>query len=162
MTSKIMCIIHMPGSKVSGEIKRFTEDTWTKVKNANRTRKEQYNKSTYLTRNLPESDENDGYHFKCYQNFRAVPKVSSTTASSHQVSKRNIVLMSDTGMTSGTSSGIFPRFCIFCNHVLKSIDKSRPGEQLGSCEYGHGAETIRESAETLQDYKCWHINIFNN
>ena len=104
----------------------------------------------YFAIKLPDSfNETTGYHVECYRNFTAVRHVP--VAEDDNQSTREHTLRSDIDPVDVSSSGIFPRVCLFCKHSTKSAGRNKPKEQLGSCEYDKGAENIKAAAQALDD-----------
>lgn len=151
MASKLSCILHL-GGKCSDEIKLFSDETWSKVVSCQIERRKLYKQSKYFAINLPEKyDTSMGYHLPCYRSFTAVPKSKSEIAdepSSHRVSRSNT-----TPFTPTTSSGVFPRVCLFCNCATKSLGRDKGKEPLGGCEMISVADSIKEAAKIVNDYK---------
>ena len=71
------CDLHLCDSTSSdSELKHFENDTWQKIKTAEKLEKTLFSESKYFSIKLPEKyDDTMGYHRQCYKNFTALPKV---------------------------------------------------------------------------------------
>lgn len=95
---------------------------------------------------------NIGYHSSCYKNFIAIPnpaeKIAETsTSSSEQLSEK--VLRSQVQQQESTSSGVFQKLCIFCNHQHKTINNKIA--LIGSSEIKEAEQAVHNTAILLQD-----------
>ena len=76
----IVCILHLPGKSIKdSELKPVNEQSWEKVKSAEKKRHNVYKVSKYFSIKLPDNFKvNDGYHQQSFREYTAVPKLSST------------------------------------------------------------------------------------
>ena len=148
MASARICVLHVD-SAIIGEIKQFEEDTWAKVKDAASQRQTLFQESKYFKIKLSDKfGDTDGYHVQCYRNFTAVRKVIPEDSSDET---KICHLRSDSNIQATSSSGIFPRDCLFCRKVWKSQGKSRAKEKLGNCESFEASDAILAAARALDD-----------
>ena len=144
------CVLHI-ASDISGEIKQFNDNTWAKVKSAASDRRKFLQESKYFSIKLEDTyKETDGYHMQCYRNFTAVPQVFSKSDADDSSKQHH--LRSDSNCPSTSSSGIFPRACLFCNKVWKSLGRNRQTEKLGNCESFAATDAIIKAAQTMNDF----------
>jgi hypothetical protein len=138
--------------KNNHEIKCFDATTWEKVQKANATRHQLFNVSKYFDIKLPDAfDSSSGYHSQCYKNYTAIRGELESDDNSTPCTPSHHLLRSSVDQSSSTStSGVFPRICIFCKAVYKSTGKGNR-ETLGNCEVPETSEVIRAAASTLQD-----------
>ena len=147
MSSQMTCVLHIT-SDISGEIRQLNDTTWAKVKSAASDRRKFRQESKYFSIILEDTyKETDGYHMQCYQNFTAVPQVSSTSDSSKQHH-----LKSDSICPFTSSSGIFPHAYLSCKKVWKSLGWNRQTEKLGNCESFAATDAIVKAAQTMNDF----------
>lgn len=143
-------MLHVHG-KSSEEVKPFSDETWAQAVSCHNQRRQLYKNSKFFSINLPENyDDSMGYHLQCYRNFTAVPK--SKKEQSSDVSEPRMT-RSDVRFSGETSSGVFPRVCLFCDCISKSLGRNKGKEELGGCEVVDAADGIKAAARTLKDYK---------
>ena len=139
------CVLHIT-SDISGEIRQFNDTTWAKVKSAASDKRTFRQESKYFSIILEDRyKETDGYHMQCYQNFTAVPQVSSTSDSSKQHH-----LKSDSICPSTSSSGIFPHAYLSCNKKFGS-HLGGTGRQK-NWESFAATDAIIKAAQTMNDF----------
>ena len=155
MTSKLSCILHVTG-KCSEKVKAFDQVTWTKVKTCDSARRKLFRDSRYFAIGLPDNpSDTDGYHSQCYRNVTAIRQTERDDVHTEPSTSGppGHVLRSEFEHVSVSSTGIFPRLCLFCNCSEKSAGKNKPTEKLGSCEVLERAESMKHAAQILCDAK---------
>ena len=150
------CILHIdtPGEVCDEAIKIFDSDKWSKVKDAvqKRLSRPQASSSKYwsLLTKLPDNLSNAcGYHSTCYSRFTAISGEISNEDSTVDINQ-HALLRSQNPVKSVTTSGVFPKVCIFCNMSRKQ--KQRKELPLISCEYDSSELRVKEAAEVLNDH----------
>lgn len=140
-----VCILHVkPGGKSTKgktqEVLPFSDSKWTIVQEAAQSRRAKPNfpACNYysVAKNLPETQgERHGYHSSCYKNFTAIPVTTGTgdTGTSGDSCKPKEGLRSSTSTVTLSSTGIFPKECLFCGKERKKL-KNGQVELTGSCE----------------------------
>lgn len=142
------CLIHT--DEVHGEVLKFKDNTWGKVKEAATTRLKTWKQSNYsdMCESLPDTfDENrHGYHLICYRKFTSVPKLEGRDPPQ----AKSILLRSSVSpdLKLASTSGVFEKKCIFCEKRKRIKGRE---EALGNCETLEAERLIKVAATALQD-----------
>ena len=148
--NKPVCILHL-GRKSKDEIKCIDAATWEKIQNANDIRHQRFSVSKYFDIKLPNAyDGNTGYHSQCYKNFTAIRSESDDGKNIPKAPSQHLLRSNVDQSTPNSTSGVFPRVCLFCKAVSKSTGKGTR-ETLGNCEVPEKSEAIRTAAVALED-----------
>ena len=95
------CVLHLSG-KASEELKTFDDNSWHKVKDADKKRRSWLNSSKFLQLQLPDDyDSTVCYHTKCYKDFTAVPKQPSTNSENQGLKQRVVRVVLSESSASG-------------------------------------------------------------
>uniref|UniRef100_UPI00358DF5D0 uncharacterized protein n=1 Tax=Myxine glutinosa TaxID=7769 RepID=UPI00358DF5D0 len=149
------CILHVgKADETTGNITPITEDHWSSIINvaARRRQKRNFVTSKYYTiiQSLPdESDSSHGYHVNRYKNFTAVPRDDTTEKTQTHASSEKTLRSSCDFAPSTSTSGIFPRICLFCKKARKK--KGGREEHLGECETLEAEIKIKTAAADKKD-----------
>ena len=148
--NKPVCILHL-GRKSKDEIKCIDAATWEKIQNANDIRYQRFSVSKYFDIKLPNAyDGNTGYHSQCYKTFTAIRSESDDGKNIPKAPSQHLLRSNVDQSTPNSTSGVFPRVCLFCKAVSKSTGKGTR-ETLGNCEVPEKSEAIRTAAVALED-----------
>lgn len=149
--NQLTCLLHV-NNKCSETVRPFDQNTWAKVKEADIKRHQLFRTSKYFAIILPDlyNESTDGYHPQCYKNFTALHVLTTETADDKEQASSH-VLRSKTDEVTLSSTGVFPRLCLFCNNKTKYAGKGKAKEQLGSCETVESASAIKKAATILKD-----------
>jgi hypothetical protein len=144
------CILHLEGNRIKEkDIRQFDDDTWNKVKEADRARHAKFKESKYFSIVLPnEYGKGQGYHSQCFKNFTAITGVKEVAKDETRLMSHS--LRSEVDHPIASTSGVFRKECIFCRHVTKSAGRLKK-ELLASVETDQGEDSIRAAAEALHD-----------
>ena len=160
----LTCILHI-GSTTNELIHKFDQNKWEHTQRAALSRLKRLNISKYHTvcqrvndapRNAPESW---GYHSSCYKNFSATKMIAldddgEIKSNNVPISRQNRPLRSTLGdeMTRNLSStGVFPRTCLFCNNIRARERKGGKKVNAKRCATKKASDSVKKAAITLND-----------
>ncbi len=151
--SEIKCILHLANRKKteSEDIKPFDSITWGNVCRASESRKNRFKTSKFFTIELPGSyDDSCGYHSSCYKDYTAVP-LDEQHEDDSTIQEGYTLRKSIEHTASTSSTGVFPKECIFCKKAgrLKiSRDKS---EALTQCMTDGIQDSVLDAVKAVGD-----------
>lgn len=145
-------------TKAHGLLMAIDDNHWTKILEVKERRSHQKSsKYKDICKSLPDKyTKIHGYHIQCYKHFTAmaksVPSVSHIT--DNTVPLENQLRSSTLGVGSQkSSSGLFPKECLFCNTYRKRHSASKVTYELPIlCETFEIANSIKEAINKLNDH----------